>query len=66
MAISSELSSEIATALFAKERSSEEISKLKDVLLEVHATLQSLSNAAPRKHNEIPPAARAASSKTST
>ena len=65
MAISSELSSEIVTALFAKERSSEELRKLKSVILEVHATLQSLSKDARKRTKEIPPAARAATTKPS-
>jgi len=65
MAISSELSSEIVIALFAKERSSEELSKLKGVILEVHATLQSLSKDARERAKEIPPAARAATPKPS-
>jgi hypothetical protein len=44
MAISNELSSEIATALLtAKDRSPEELSRLKNVLLEVHTALQSMT-----------------------
>ena len=44
MAISNELSSEIATAMLtARERSPEELSKLKKVLLEVHTALQSMT-----------------------
>ncbi len=53
MAISNELSSEIATALFAeKERSPEEMDALKKILFEVHSTLQSLSDTADRKRRE--------------
>jgi len=44
MAISNELSSEIATAMLtAKERSPEELTNLKQVLLEVHDALQSMT-----------------------
>jgi hypothetical protein len=53
MAISNELSSEIASALIAtKERSPEELNKLKDILLEVHSTLQSLAETAQRERAE--------------
>ncbi|MGH9970129.1 MAG: hypothetical protein ACREBG_20365 [Pyrinomonadaceae bacterium] len=55
MAISNELSSEIATALFAaKERSPRELSDLKDMVFEIHSTLQQLTeNArADRRHPE--------------
>jgi len=45
MAISHELSSEIAAALFAaKERSPRELMDLKEVLLVVHSTLQQLTD----------------------
>lgn len=44
MAISNELSSEIATALLlAKDRSDQEINDLKNILLEVHTTLQDMT-----------------------
>jgi hypothetical protein len=44
MAISHELSSEIATALLAaKDRSPRELEELKEILLIIHATLQRLS-----------------------
>ena len=50
MALSNELNSEIVAALFAaKKRSSEELKDLKNVLLEVHSTLQSLDQAAARE-----------------
>ena len=46
MAISNELSSEIVIALIEKtEGSPERMNALKDILLEVHSTLQSLSEA---------------------
>ena len=43
MAISNELSSEIAAAILAKKGSPEDLSKLKEVLLEIHSTLQRMS-----------------------
>jgi hypothetical protein len=44
MAISHELSSEIAAALFvAKERSPQELKDLKEILLLIHSTLQRLT-----------------------
>jgi hypothetical protein len=44
MAIAHELSSEIATALFfAKERSPRELNDLKDVIFEIHSTLEQLT-----------------------
>ncbi len=47
MSISHELSSEIATALFAaKERSPRELNDLKEVVFKIHATLQELTDAA--------------------
>jgi hypothetical protein len=53
MTISNELSSEIAAALIAtKERSSEELNELKNILLEVHSTLQSLTEAAHRERTQ--------------
>lgn len=45
MAISRELSSEIAAALFAaKERSPRELVDLKEILLVIHSTLQQLTD----------------------
>ncbi len=50
MAISNELSSEIANAiLLSKERSPTELDKLKKVIFEVHTTLQQLTEAS-REH----------------
>jgi hypothetical protein len=47
MAISHELSSEIATALLAaKDRSPRELEDLKEVLLLIHSTLQRLTDEA--------------------
>lgn len=47
MAISNELSSEIASALFdSKERSSEELALLRNLVLEVHTTLQEMTDGA--------------------
>jgi hypothetical protein len=53
MAISNELSSEIASALIeTKERSAEELNELKNILLEVHSTLQLLAETARRERAE--------------
>lgn len=43
MAISNELSSEIAAAILAEKKSPQELDRLKDVVLKVHSTLQELS-----------------------
>jgi hypothetical protein len=43
MAISNELSSEIAAALLAEKKSPQELRRLRDVILTVHSTLQKLS-----------------------
>jgi len=61
MAISHELSSEIATALLAaKDRSPRELKDLKEVLLVVHSTLQRLADEARLRHLEPHSARRAA------
>jgi hypothetical protein len=61
MAISNELSSEIAIALLSKkELSPERLNDLKNILFEVHSTLQSLTEAALRARTEIRPSAKAA------
>jgi hypothetical protein len=47
MAISHELSSEIAAALFtAKERSPRELNDLKEIVFKIHSTLQQLTDKA--------------------
>jgi hypothetical protein len=43
MAISNELSSEIAAAILANKNSPQELQRLKDVVLEIHSTLQKMS-----------------------
>jgi predicted transcriptional regulator len=43
MAISNELSSEIAAALLAENKTPQELKQLHDVILQVHSTLQKLS-----------------------
>ena len=43
MAISNELSSEIAAAILANQNSPQDLLKLKEVLLEIHSTLQKMS-----------------------
>ena len=46
MAISNELSSDVAVALLAKKKSPQELKKLKDIILEVHSALQKMSDEA--------------------
>ena len=61
MAISNELSSEIAMVLLSnQERSPEELNNLKTILLEVHSTLQSLNEDALRQRTEKVLSAKAA------
>lgn len=43
MAISNELSSEIAAAILVEKKSPTELNQLKDVIMRVHSTLQQLS-----------------------
>jgi len=43
MAISNELSSEIAAAILAHQNSPQDLLKLKEVLLEIHSALQEMS-----------------------
>ena len=43
MAISNELSSEIAAAILVEEKSPQELKQLKDVILRVHSELQKMS-----------------------
>lgn len=43
MAISNELSSEIAAAILAEKKSPQELKQLKDVILQVHSALQKMS-----------------------
>jgi len=51
MAISHELSSEIATALFsAKKRSPRELGDLKDVIFKIHSALEQLTREARLAH----------------
>ena len=46
MAISNELSSEIAAAILAEKKTPQELDRLKDVVLRVHTTLQEMSEEA--------------------
>lgn len=43
MAISNELSSEIAAAILVEKKSPQELKQLKDVILQVHSALQKMS-----------------------
>lgn len=64
MAISNELSSEIASAMLtARERSPEELNKLKKVLLEVHTALQSMTEKYRSERRTNPPSAKSATTK---
>lgn len=58
MAISNELSSEIAAALLVEKKTPQELKQLKDVILQVHSTLQKMSaeeRAKRLKDDGIPP-----------
>lgn len=57
MAISNELSSEVAVAILAQKKSPQELKQLKDIILEVHSTLQKMSEEtrAHRHEKEGPP-----------
>lgn len=60
MAISNELSSEIAAALLVEKKTPQELKQLKDVILQVHSTLQKMSaevRAKRLKDDGIPPTA---------
>ena len=46
MAISNELSSEIAAAILAEKKTPQELKQLKDVILRVHTALQKMSEEA--------------------
>ena len=43
MAISNELSSDVAVAILAKKNSPQELQQLKDIILQVHSALQKMS-----------------------
>ena len=43
MAISNELSSDVAVAILANTKSPQELKKLKEIILEVHSALQKMS-----------------------
>ena len=43
MALSNELSSEIAAAILAEKKTPQELDQLKEILLRVHSTLQKMS-----------------------
>lgn len=58
MAITNELSSEIAAALLSKKKSPKELQQLRDVMLQIHATLQTMQHYTSLKPTE--PVAKAA------
>ena len=47
MAISNELSSDVAVAILAKKNSPQELKRLKEIILQVHSALQKMSAEAP-------------------
>jgi predicted transcriptional regulator len=51
--ISNELSSEIAAAVLAAEKSPQELKQLKDVILQVHIVLQKMSEEARARHLKV-------------
>ena len=58
MAISNELSSEIAAAILVEKKTPQELKQLKDVILQVHSALQKMSaeeRAKRLKDDQIPP-----------
>jgi len=59
MAISNELSSDVAVALLAKNKSPQELKQLKDIILQVHSTLQEMSEETrtDRLKKKLPPKA---------
>ena len=52
MAISNELSSDVAVAILAKQKTPQELQQLKDVILEVHSTLQKMSEETRSDHSK--------------
>lgn len=46
MAISNELSSDVAAAILAQKKSPEELQQLKDIIVQVHSALQKMSEEA--------------------
>jgi len=65
MAISNELSSDIAAAILAQKKNPQELNQLRDVILRVHSTLQKLSEDARAKRfkTHARPAAKTAKQK---
>ena len=62
MAISNELSSEIAAAILAKKENPQELRRLKEILLRVHSTLQKMSkDARADSASDVTPPTRAES-----
>lgn len=62
MAISNELSSEIAAAILVEKKSPQELHRLKEVILRVHSTLQKMSEEArAKREDQLKPPTRAAS-----
>ena len=54
MAISNELSSEIAAAILAEQKTPRDADKLKDIILRVHCALQEMSEEARARRYKLP------------
>lgn len=54
MAISNELSSEIASAILVENKSPQELKQLKEIILEVHSALQEMSQVDKARRLERP------------
>ncbi len=64
MAISNELSSDIANAILAaKERSRGDLKDLKEVVLKVHSTLQQMTEEARASRHKVPPLSQPAATR---
>ena len=64
MAISNELSSDVAVALLAKDKSPQELKQLKDIILLVHSALQEMSaETRPDQIKKTPPKSEAKGTK---
>jgi hypothetical protein len=65
MAISNELSSDIANAILAaKERSRADLKDLKEVVLKVHLTLQKMTEDARANRHQVPPLSQPATTRS--
>ena len=65
MAISNELSSDVAIAILAEKKSPEELRQLKDIILQVHSALQKMSEEARVERSKTKLKSKAAASDSS-